>query len=68
MQISEMQKRIEKKSFLSEILVSELVAVKLSVLRREYLSPAVNVLTNSVKILHSTKREFFELNYLQIDQ
>ena len=63
-----MQRKIEKKSFLSEILVSELLAVELSFLRREYLSPAANVLTNSVKILHSTKRAFFELNYLQIDQ
>ena len=63
-----MQRKIEKKSFLSEILVSELLAVELSFLRREYLSPAVNVSTNSVKILHSTKRAFFELNYLQIDQ
>ena len=68
MQISEMQRKIEKKSFLSEILVSELLAVELSFLRREYLSPAVNVSINSVKILHSTKRAFFELNYLQIDQ
>ena len=68
MQFSEMQRKIEKKSFLSEILVSELLAVELSFLRREYLSPAVNVSTNSVKILHSTKRAFFELNYLQIDQ
>ena len=68
MQISEMQRKIEKKSFLSEILVSELLAVELSFLRREYLSPAVNVSTNSVKILHSTKRAFFELNCLQIDQ
>ena len=68
MQISEMQRKIEKKSFLSEILVSELLAVELSFLRREYLSPAVNVSTNSVKILHITKRAFFELNYLQIDQ
>ena len=63
-----MQRKIEKKSFLSEILVSELLAVELSFLRREYLSPEVNVSTNSVKILHSTKRAFFELNYLQIDQ
>ena len=63
-----MQRKIEKKSFLSEILVSELLAVELSFLRREYLSRAVNVSTNSVKILHSTKRAFFELNYLQIDQ
>ena len=42
--------------------------VKLSVLRREYLSSAVNVLTNSLKILHSTKRDFFQLNYLHNNQ
>ena len=32
--------------------------VKLSLSRREYLSSAVNVLTNSVKIFHITKRDF----------
>ena len=42
--------------------------VKLSLLGREYLSSAVYVLTNSLKILHSTKRDFFELNYFQSDQ
>ena len=41
---------------------------KLPLLRREYLSSAVNVLTNSLKILHSTKLDFFQLNYVQIDQ
>ena len=38
--------------------------VKLSLLRREYLSSAVIVLTNSVKILHITKRDSFRLNFL----
>ena len=33
--------------------------VKLSVLRREYLPSALNVLKNSLKILHLTKRDFF---------
>ena len=42
--------------------------VKLSLLRREYLSSAVNVLTNSLKILHSTNLDFSQLNYVQIDQ
>ena len=37
---------------------------KLSLLRREYLSSAVNLSTKSLKILHSTKRVFFELNYV----
>ena len=32
--------------------------VKLSLLWREYLLSAVNVLTNSLKLLHITKRDF----------
>ena len=42
--------------------------VKLSLLRREYFSSSVNMLTNSLQILHSTKRNFFQLNYLHSDQ
>ena len=42
--------------------------VKLSLLRREYLSSAVNVLTNSLNILHSTNRQFFQLNFVHIYQ
>ena len=42
--------------------------VKLSVLRREYLSSAVNVLTNSYKSLRLTKTDFFWLNYVPNDQ
>ena len=42
--------------------------VNLSVLRRKYLSSAVNVLTNSLKILHSTNIDFLQLNYIQSDQ
>ena len=42
--------------------------LKLTLLRRENLSSAVNVLTNSPKILHSTKRDFCQLNYVQNDQ
>ena len=41
---------------------------KLSLLRTEYFSSAVNVLTNSPKILHITKRNFFQLNCLHSDQ
>ena len=43
-------------------------SVKLSLLRREYLSSPVNVLTNSAKILHILKRNFFELNSLLRNQ
>ena len=41
--------------------------VKLSLLRREYLSSAVIVLTNTYKALHLTKTDFLRLNYLQND-
>ena len=42
--------------------------VNLSLLRRKYLSSAVNVLTNSLKILHSTKIDFFERNNVDSNQ
>ena len=41
--------------------------VKLSLLRREYLSSAVNVLKNSFKILNSSKIDLFQLNYVHSD-
>ena len=41
---------------------------KLSLLRREYLWSAVNMLTNILKSLHYTKRPFFQLNGLYSDQ
>ena len=41
---------------------------ELSLLRREYLSSAVNVLTNSPENLHITKRDFLEQNFLETDQ
>ena len=37
-------------------------------LRTEYLSSALNVLTNGFKIFHVTMREPSQLNYLQSDQ
>ena len=42
--------------------------VNLSLLRREKLWPTVNVFTKSQKILHITKRDFFQFNCLYIDQ
>ena len=66
-----MQEKIEQKFSVFEVIASELVVsnhVKLSLLRREYLSSAVNVLTNSYKALHLTKSDFFRLNYLPNDQ
>ena len=41
--------------------------VKLSLLTGEYLSSAVNVLTNSFEILNTSNIELFQLNYLHID-
>ena len=38
--------------------------VKFSLLRTEYLSSVVNVLTANPKMLHITKRDFFQLNFL----
>ena len=64
-----MQKNIDKKFFVSEKIPHELVTYdNLFVLRREYLSSAVNVLTNKLKILHITKRDSFQLNCLHSDQ
>ena len=42
--------------------------VKLSLLRKEYLSSAVNVLKNSYKALRLTKTDFFWHKYLPDDQ
>ena len=43
-------------------------SIKLSLLRTEDFPSARNVLTNSLKILHITKREFFQLIFLHSDQ
>ena len=40
----------------------------MSLWRREFLSLAANVLTNSPKILQITKRDFFQLNFFHSDQ
>ena len=63
-----MQKKKIRKSFLFRDSCVQIGCVKLSLLRREYLSSAVNVLTNSYKALHLTKTDFFQLNYLPNDQ
>ena len=49
-----MQKKIERKFVFFEILASELVCVKLFLLRREYLPSALSVLGNSLEIFHVT--------------
>ena len=45
-----------------------IACVKLSLLRREYLSRAVNALINNFKTLHISNTDFFQLNYLHCDQ
>ena len=62
-----MQKKI-RKSFLFGDNCVQICCVKLSLLRREYLSSAVNVLKNSYKALRLTKTDFFRLNYLPNDK
>ena len=42
--------------------------VKLFLLTREYLSSAVNVLRNSLKIFHITKIDFFQVICLRTEQ
>ena len=59
-------KNSEKASHFSDTCI-RIGCVKLSLLRREYWSSAVNVLTNSYKALLLTKTDFFRLNYLQND-
>ena len=63
-----MQKKILKKLFCSWDNCIWISCIKLSLLRRAYLSLAVNVLTNSLEILHMTRRDFFRLKFLQSDQ
>ena len=68
MQISKMQAAIDKKVFVFLENIVRIGCVKLSLLRREYLSSAVSVLTNSYKALRLTKTDFSRLNYLPNDQ
>ena len=63
-----MQKKIEKIFFNLEIIAFELVALNTRFTETEYLSSGVNMLTNSLKISDTTKREFFELMFFQSDQ
>ena len=63
-----MQKKKIRKSFLFGDNCVRIGCFKLSLLSREYLSSAVNVLTNSYKALRLTKTDFLRLNYLPNDQ
>ena len=63
-----MQKKFERKFVFFEILASELVCVKLFLLRREYLPSALSVLGNSLEIFHVTNRDLLRVNSLHSDQ
>ena len=67
MHISEMQKKIDKKSYFWDNGVWTCCA-KLCTLQQEYLLWAVNVLTNSVKISDQTNADFFQLNISQMHE
>ena len=62
-----MEEKIEKKLRVFLDNGVRIGCLKLCLLRREYLSSAVNVLTNTYKAFHLTKTDFFRLNYLQND-
>ena len=68
MYISEMQWNIQKKSFVSGIMAFEICCCNFCILLREYLSSAVNMLTNSLKIPDQTKEDFFQLNLSPIHE
>ena len=61
-----MQKKIEKKSFVFEIIASKLV--QLPLLKREYLPSALSVLGNSLEILLITNIDFLQVNCVHGDQ
>ena len=62
-----MNKKVAKKAFCFSDNCVCIGCIKFSLRRRQYLSSAVNVLTNTYKILIPTKTDFFGLNYLQSD-
>ena len=57
-------KKNQRKCFVSQIIASELVSLKLSLWRTGYFSSAANVLTRSSKIRYVSKGDFFEHNFV----
>ena len=62
-----MQKRIRRKFFVFEIIVSELVVLNCLYSADNAFSLTANVLTNGLRILCITKRDFFQFIYLHSD-
>ena len=64
-----MQQKFEEIFFVFEIVAFELIAVETRFYwEREYLSSAVDMLTNSLKISDSSKTGAFELIFFQSEQ
>ena len=63
-----MEQKYQKKFFIFEIIAFESRCSKFSVLPREFLSWAVNVLTNSPKAWYNTNRDIFQLKITQNDE
>ena len=59
------KKKFAKKSFCYNCVC--IGCITFSLLRTEYLSSAVNELTNTYKVLNPTKTDVFRVNYLQND-
>ena len=66
MHISEMQSKIDKMCFLLKIKLLEIVVSEMCILRQEYLSSGVNVLTNSLKISDVIMADILQLNLSRI--
>ena len=60
--------KMEEKFFGFSHICIWIVCIELSLLRRVCLSSAVNMLAKSLKTLHVTRSNFFQLNYLHNDQ
>ena len=63
-----MQKKLEKIFFDFQIAAFELVSLNTCPYCQRYFSSGVNMLTNSLKVTDTTKREFFELIFIQSDR
>ena len=62
-----MEKKIEKKIVFEKI-AFQFISLNTNFTEREYLSLAVNMLTNSLKIWDTTKKKLLELKFFQIDR
>ena len=63
-----MQKKIEKIILDFGTIAFELVTLNTSFIEREYLTSGVNMLTNSLKISDTSKKQYLDLIFFQSDQ